>query len=216
VLLLFSGRPLALPRLFAGAAASLACWFPGTEAGPALADILTGAADPSAGLAVSWPRDVGQIPLAYGARPGGRPENPADKYTSKYLDLPNSPQFAFGHGLAYTRFALGEPVATATADGAAVTARLANRGPRAGTATVFLFLRPPVGPIARPNLSLRQFQRVTLGPGDSLPVRFRLGRGDLASLDAGLAPAVEPGTYRLFVGLSADPSALRATDLALG
>ena len=81
------------------AAALLACWFPGSEAGHAVADLLTGRAAPSAGLPVTWPRDVGQVPITYAARPGGRPEEPANKYSSKYLDLPNTPAFAFGHGL---------------------------------------------------------------------------------------------------------------------
>ena len=95
-----------MPEVFARAAAVVACWFPGSEAGHAVAALLTGADCPSAGLPVTWPRDVGQVPIAYSARSGGRPENPADHYTSKYLDLPNAPQFAFGHGLAYTRFSL--------------------------------------------------------------------------------------------------------------
>ena len=71
--------------------------------------LLTGATAPSARLPVTWPRDVGQVPIAYSVRSGGRPENPADKYTSKYLDLPNTPQFPFGHGLSYTDFALDRP-----------------------------------------------------------------------------------------------------------
>ena len=109
-ILLFSGRPLVLPPAADRADALLACWFPGSEAGNAVADLLTGAAAPSAGLPVTWPRDVGQIPITYADRPGGRPEAPANKYTSKYLDVPNAPAFAFGHGLAYTRFTLSDPV----------------------------------------------------------------------------------------------------------
>ena len=89
--LIFSGRPIAMPEVFARAAAVVACWFPGSEAGHAVAALLRGTDVPSAGLPVTWPRDVGQVPIAYSARPGGRPENPDDKYTSKYLDLPEHP-----------------------------------------------------------------------------------------------------------------------------
>ena len=116
VVLIFSGRPLAMPEVFEQAAASLACWFPGTGAGTAVARLLTGEDSPSAGLAVTWPRDAGQIPIAYSARPGGRPEAPGNKYTSKYLDLPNTPQFPFGHGLGYTDFTLTDPTVEAAPD----------------------------------------------------------------------------------------------------
>ena len=132
--LLFSGRPIAMPEVFAGAAAVVACWFPGSEAGHAVADLLTGATAPSAGLPVTWPRDVGQVPIAYSVRSGGRPENPADKYTSKYLDLPNSPQFPFGHGLRYTAFTLTDPVVTGTGP-VTVETTVTNTGPRPGATT---------------------------------------------------------------------------------
>ncbi|HET9068311.1 MAG TPA: glycoside hydrolase family 3 N-terminal domain-containing protein, partial [Amaricoccus sp.] len=209
VVLLFSGRPIAMPDVFARATAVLACWFPGSEAGHAVAALLTGAASPSAGLAVTWPRDVGQVPIAYSARPGGRPENPQDHYTSKYLDLPNAPQFPFGHGLAYTRFAVGEPAVTVSAT-IEVEATIANTAERPGSATLFLFLRDPVASVARPTLELRRFARVTdLAPGESRRVRFTLERADLAFLDAALRPVVEPGRFELHLGLSADPANLR-------
>jgi beta-glucosidase len=214
IVCLFSGRPLVMPEVFARAAAVLACWFPGSEAGHAVAALLTGAASPSAGLAVTWPRDVGQVPIAYSARPGGRPENPADHYTSKYLDLPNSPQFPFGHGLAYTRFAVGGPH-VAVGDGIDVEAAVSNTGRRAGAATLFLFVRDPVASVARPGLELKGFAKVDLAAGESRRVRFRLERDDLAFLDAGLAPVVEPGRFEVHVGLSADPAGLRSAGFDL-
>jgi beta-glucosidase len=214
IVLLFSGRPIAMPEVFARAAAVVACWFPGSEAGHAVADLLTGRADPSAGLAVTWPRDVGQVPIAYAARPGGRPENPADRYTSKYLDLPNSPQFAFGHGLAYTSFALADPVAT-VGERITVATALANTGARAGTATVFLFVRDPVASVARPLIELRRFEKVALAAGEAQSLRFALDRADLAFPDAAGRPVVEPGRFELHVGLSADLDALRSTSFTL-
>ena len=155
--LLFSGRPIAMPEVFDAAAAVLACWFPGSDAGDAIAALLTGAEAPSAGLPVTWPRDVGQVPIAYSARTGGRPENPHDHYTSKYLDLPNSPQFPFGHGLTYTRFRTGPPEAEVTPEGVAVSLDVANTGSRAGVARLLLFIHDPLASIARPTLELRDF-----------------------------------------------------------
>ena len=182
IVLLFSGRPLVMPEVFERAAAVLACWFPGSEAGHAVAALLTGAASPSAGLAVTWPRDVGQVPIAYSARSGGRPENPDDHYTSKYLDLPNSPQFPFGHGLGYTSFAVGEP-RVAVGEGVEVEASVTNTGPRAGATTLFLFIRDPVASVARPVLELRRFAKVALAAGESRRVRFsaRAGRSSPSS-----------------------------------
>ena len=181
--LLFSGRPLALPDIFERAAAVLACWFPGSEAGGAIAALLTGAAAPSAALAVTWPRDPGQIPIAYAARPGGRPENPADKYTSKYLDLPNSPQFPFGHGLTYTTLHARPTPLSRSPTGSQSRPSSANTGARAGAATAFLFIRDPVASVARPVLELKRFQKVALDAGReprrplrTRPRRLRLPR----------------------------------------
>jgi beta-glucosidase len=215
VVLLFSGRPIVMPEVFADAAAVVACWFPGSEAGHAVADLLTGRAAPSAGLPVTWPRDVGQVPIGYSVRPGGRPENPADKYTSKYLDVPNSPQFAFGHGLGYTRFTLADPVATA-GEPVVVEVVVGNAGARAWAATVFLFIRDPVASVARPGLELKRFRRVALEAGAETTVRFELVREDFGFPGADLAPTVEPGEIELHVGFSADPEALRGTRFTLG
>lgn len=214
VVLLFSGRSIVMPEVFARAAAVLACWFPGSEAGHAVAALLTGRESPSAGLAVTWPRDVGQVPIAYSVRSGGRPENPRDHYTSRYLDLPNAPEFPFGHGLSYTSFAVGEPRVEVGAR-IEVEAEVANTGGREGVATVFLFLRDPVASVARPVLELRGFRKVVLGAGERRAVRFALERADLAFLDAVLEPVVEPGRFELHVGLSADPAGLRRVDFVL-
>ena len=205
--LLFSGRPLALPEIFARAAAVVACWFPGSEAGHAIAALLTGADSPSAGLSVTWPRDVGQVPIAYSVRSGGRPENPADHYTSKYLDLPNAPQFPFGHGLAYTRFSLSAPEVT-LAPGLTVETTVSNAGARPGAATVFLFLRDPVATIARPVLELKRFQRVELAAGATEALRFQLDRDDLAYPGPDLEPVFEPGDFEIHLGFSAAPEGL--------
>ena len=105
---LSSGRPLALPWLFARADAVLATWFLGSEAGHAVADVLTGRFNPTGRLPVSWPRHVGQAPIFYGQRPTGRPTQVGVHYSSSYLDVPATPQFPFGHGLSYSHFALSD------------------------------------------------------------------------------------------------------------
>lgn len=107
IVALTSGRPLIDPWLFEKADAVLATWFLGSEAGAALAGILTGLVNPSGKLPVTWPYDVGQVPIFYGQRPTGRPAKPDEHDTSKYLDVPVEPQFPFGYGLSFTRFAYG-------------------------------------------------------------------------------------------------------------
>jgi beta-glucosidase len=214
-ILLFSGRPLVLPPAADRADALLACWFPGSEAGNAVADLLTGRAAPSAGLPLTWPRDVGQVPITYADRPGGRPEEAANKYSSKYQDIPNSPAFAFGHGLTYTRFTVADPV-VAPGRITRVAAAVANAGARAGTATLLLFIRDPVARIARPTLELRRFARVALAPGETATLAFELSLEDFAYLDADLRPTFEPGAFEVHVGLSADPADLRSARFTLG
>ena len=125
VVTLSSGRPLTLPWLFERADAVLATWFLGHEAGHAVADVLTGKFNPTGRLPVSWPRHVGQVPIFYNELPSGRPYAPGVHYSSTYLDQPPTPQFPFGHGLSYSRFALSdlrcEPTRVKADDGSEVS-----------------------------------------------------------------------------------------------
>lgn len=214
IVLLFCGRPLCAPAVFEKAAALVACWFPGSEAGHAVADLLTGRINPSARLAVSWPRHVGQVPVFYSERSGGRPANPSDTYTSHYLDLPNEPQYAFGQGLSYTHFDLAEPRASAT-ETATVRTVIRNDGERAGETPVFLFIRDPVASVARPRLELKRFQRVALKPGERRELTFHLERADFAFPGPDCAPLVEPGVIEIHVGLSAAAEDLSTTTIRL-
>ena len=188
--------------------------FPGSEAGNAIADVLTGNANPSGHLAVTWPRDVGQVPITYDARPTGRPENPADKYTSKYLDVPNSPQFPFGHGRSYSAFRTSDPKVT-VANSVTVEISVTNESERAGTTTLFLFVHDPVASVSRPLLELKRFLSLTLSPREGRRVSFTLERKDFAFLDANLQPVVEPGDFDVYVGFSADPTQLRSASFRL-
>jgi beta-glucosidase len=218
IVTLSHGRPLALPWLFERANAVLATWFLGSEAGNAIADVLTGAYNPSGKLAVTWPYDVGQIPIHFARRPTGRPAAPDVYFSARHLDLPYEPQFYFGRGLSYTRFEVSKLTATPSEFSAggevAVEAEVSNVGGATGEETVFLFLRDPVASVARPVLELKGFAKVTLAPGERKSVQFWLKPDDLSLLDRDLKPQIEPGQFELFVGPSADRTRLISTAIS--
>ncbi len=214
IVALTSGRPLIDPWLFESAAAVLATWFLGSEAGAALADILTGAANPSGKLPVSWPHDVGQIPIFYAERPTGRPARADEHDTSKYLDAPVEPHFPFGHGLSYSRFAYDDPKPSAETirqgQHMIVEARITNEGPAEGSETALLFIRDPVASLSRPLLELKGMAAVSLAPGMSDAVRFELSCEDLSFAGEDGEPRLEPGVIEIFVGPSAARHALKS------
>lgn len=215
VVLLSSGRPLTVPWLIERAQAVLALWFPGIETGNAVADLLLGRASPSGKLAMTWPRSVGQIPIFYSERPGGRPHSSSDMYTSGYLDMPVTPQFPFGHGLSYSRFEFGNLRTPSKnfkmSDTIAIEADVTNAGGMAGEETVLLFVRDMVALPAAPLMELRGVTRLRLAPGASGKVRFELPVAALAFPAADLGPKVQPGEFELMVGSSAAPTALLRT-----
>jgi beta-glucosidase len=219
VVVLFCGRPLIVPWLVEGAAALLVAWFPGREAGHAIADVLVGRVSPSGRMPITWPRALGQIPLFYGQRPGGRPENPADRYTSKYLDAPNSPLFPFGFGLTYGRFSYANlrvsPESLSASDVIEVSVDVTNDALRAAVETVFLFVRDRVASVSRPLLELKGVTKLTLDPGATATARFRLPATDLRFLGLELEPVLEPGEIEILVGPDADPSRLASVRLLL-
>ena len=141
----------------------------GHEAGHAVADVLTGKFNPTGRLPVSWPRHVGQVPIFYNERPSGRPYAPGVHYSSTYLDPPPTPQFPFGHGLSYSRFALSdlrcEPTRVKAGDTVEVSLAVHNESQVDGEATLFLFVRDPVASVARPLLELKGVQKVVLAAG---------------------------------------------------
>ena len=212
IAILFSGRPLVVPELAGRVDALMAAWAPGSEAGNALADILIGHAAPSGRTPVSWPRAVGQIPVYFGERPSGRPANPADHYTSKYLDEDNAPLFPFGHGLSYSDVAYSSlavtPAMAREGDSFAITVTLTNRGARAVTETVFLFVRDKVASVTRPLLELKDFQRKPLQPGESGTVQFTLPASMLRFFGADMRPVFEPGEIEILAGPSSDRARL--------
>jgi beta-glucosidase len=208
ILALASGRPLIDPWLFERADAALATWFPGSEAGAALAAILTGAVNPGGKLPVSWPYDAGQIPIFYAQRPTGRPANPDIRETSKYLDVSNAPLFPFGHGLSFTQFVYGPPRASTDTvrpgDSLSIEAEILNAGPVSGEETAFLFIRDPVASVTRPVLELKGFAKIGLAPGMRGTVRFELHSGDFSFPGDGGEACLEAGAIEILVGPSAD------------
>ncbi|HKO16332.1 MAG TPA: glycoside hydrolase family 3 N-terminal domain-containing protein [Gemmatimonadaceae bacterium] len=208
VVVLMNGRPLAIDWLHDHVPAIVESWFPGVEGGTAVADILFGDVNPSGKLPVTFPRSVGQVPIYYAHKNTGRPPAAAEKYTSKYIDLPWTPLYPFGFGLSYTTFSYGAPRLSGTVlrpgDSLDVAVDVANRGPRAGDEIVQLYVRDEVGSVTRPVEQLRGFRRVSLRPGEEATVHFTLGMDDLAFHDTAMARVAEPGAFRVRIGPSSD------------
>ncbi|MEA3198098.1 MAG: beta-glucosidase [Gammaproteobacteria bacterium] len=219
IVILFSGRALVVPWLVEKADAVLAAWFPGSEAGNAIGDVLTGRVSPSGRTPVTWARAAGQIPIFFGQRPGGRPADPKDHYTSKYLDVPNEPLFPFGHGLTYGRFVLSNlrvtPLDVEDIDTMQIRVDVRNEGARAAQETVFLFTHDKIASVARPLLELKGFAKINLRPGESGTVTLSLRAVELRFLGLDLEPVFEPGEVEILVGPCADRSQLLAATVRL-
>ena len=208
IVVLFSGRPLVVPWLAEKASAMLAAWFLGSEAGNAVGDVVLGHVSPSGRTPVSWARSMGQIPIFFGQRPSGRPADPNDRFTSKYLDGPNEPLFPFGHGLTYGRFKysnLRVPTDGVTENETLfVRVDVTNEGARAAQETVFLFTHDKLASVARPVLELKGFGKIRLEPGGTGTVTLVLSAAELRFLGADLEPVFEPGDVEILVGPCAD------------
>jgi beta-glucosidase len=218
VAVLFSGRPLMISWLAESAQAVVAAWFLGDMAGAAIADVLTGRFNPTGRLPTTWPHEAGQIPIFYAQRSTGRPPDPANPFTSKYLDAPVEPLFHFGHGLSYSKVFLSNLIVeTDVAPGAPVriSVDVANDGSFAVEETIFVFLHDRVARVALPLLTLKRWSKVLLEPGEAMSVDFTLAPEDFAFLDERLEPIVEPGDFDIFVGRSADRRNLLAAKIAL-
>lgn len=219
IVVLFSGRPLVVPWLAEKADALLAAWFPGSEAGNSIGDVVTGRVSPGGRTPVTWPMAEGQVPIFFGERPSGRPANPKDHYTSKYLDVPNEPLFHFGFGLTYGRFTLSNLQVTQGEieehDDIKVSVDVRNEGPRAAQETVFLFTHDKLASVARPLLELKGFGKIDLRPGETGTVHLTLNAWDLRFLGMDLEPVYEPGEVEILVGPCADRTQLLAAGIQL-
>jgi beta-glucosidase len=219
IVILFSGRPLVVPWLVDRANAVLAAWFLGSEAGNALADVITGRHSPSGRTPVTWPRAAGQVPIFFSERPSGRPFDSNDRFTSKYLDVANEPLFPFGFGLTYGRFELSNLRLSSSAiginDAVTVQVDVINRGAREAQETLFLFTHDKVASVSRPKLELKGFGKIDLPPGRSGTVTFALRAAELRFLGMELEPVFEPGEVDILVGPSADRTQLLVASIQL-
>ena len=181
VLVLVNGRPLDISWAAEHVPAILEAWYPGSQGGNGIADILFGDANPSAHLPVSWPRSTGQLPIYYNHNLTQLPETSSD-FKSRYWDILSTPLYPFGYGLSYTTFAFDNLKVTATARAGSaieVSAEVTNTGSRAGDAVVQLYIHQRAGSASRPVRQLKGFERIALEPGAKQTVRFTLGKDEL-------------------------------------
>lgn len=204
VLVVFAGRPLTLDWEDAHVNAILNVWAPGTEAGHAISDVLYGDYNPSGKLTMTFPRNVGQIPLYYNHKRTGRPFNAQNKFTSKYLDAPNEPLYPFGYGLSYTNFVYGDlQLSKKNLKGnetLKATITVKNAGNYAGEETVQLYISDPVASITRSVKDLKGFQKIFLQPGEQKAVSFTITTEQLKFYNSALKYDWEPGEFIIEAG----------------
>nr|WP_246717616.1 glycoside hydrolase family 3 N-terminal domain-containing protein [Microvirga flocculans] len=203
-LVLMGGRPQVLGPVAERIPAILMAWYPGTEAGPAVADVLFGDVSPSGKLPLTWPRSTGQLPLYYNRLPTGRPTLPNNRFTLQYIDEAITPLYPFGWGLSYTNFAYsGAALAKAQlSEGEAleVSVNVTNTGARDGQEVVQLYIRDPVASRSRPLRQLKAFEKIALKAGETKRVTLRVPVESLGfHLDDGTL-LVEAGAIQVFVG----------------
>ncbi|MDQ2719611.1 MAG: beta-glucosidase BglX [Bacteroidota bacterium] len=208
VLVLMNGRPLTLSWEDENMDGILEAWFGGTMAGPAIADVLFGDASPSGKITMTFPRSVGQIPIYYNHKNTGRPFDPNQKYTSKYLDVSNTPLYPFGYGLSYTTFNYSDislSNTTLKANGKiTASVSITNTGKRSGKETVQLYIRDMVGSITHPVKELKDFQQIILQSGETKKVSFNISIKDLKFYNSDLKYVYEPGDFKVFIGTNSE------------
>jgi beta-glucosidase len=207
VLVLFAGRPLTLGWEKENIPAILNVWFGGTQAGNAVADVVFGAVNPSGKLTVTFPQNVGQIPIYYNHKNTGRPLAEGkwfQKYRSNYLDVSNEPLYPFGYGLSYTTFAYGDLQLSANNLKGNQTLKasimLTNTGKYAGAEVVQLYIRDMVGSITRPVKELKGFQKIFVKAGESKTISFNITPNDLKFYNGDLKYDWEPGEFEIMIG----------------
>jgi beta-glucosidase len=217
VLVLFTGRPLVIFDENENFSAILNVWFPGSEAGLAIADVLFGDTNPSGKLTATWPRNVGQIPIYYSHKKTGRPlgeKKVADcefeKFLSSYLDICNTPLYPFGYGLSYTKFDYSNLEISnnklSKGEKIQVSVKITNSGNFDGKEIVQLYIRDVVGSVTRPVKELKGFQKIAILKGTTETVTFELSEEDLKFYNSDLNYVSEPGQFEVFVGPNSDTS----------
>ncbi|MFT4017460.1 MAG: glycoside hydrolase family 3 C-terminal domain-containing protein, partial [Agriterribacter sp.] len=207
VLVLFAGRPMTLVWEQQNVPAILNVWFPGSEAGTAIADVLFGDVNPSGKLSATFPQNVGQIPLYYNHKNTGRPLPDGQwfqKFRSNYLDVSNDALYPFGFGLSYTTFSYSDITLSSNTfkpnEKITATVTVTNSGNITGKEVVQLYIRDMVGSITRPVKELKGFQKIELKAGESKIVSFTISAEDLKFYNSDLKFVAEPGDFKLFIG----------------
>ena len=213
VLVLYNGRPLNLTYENNTVDAIVEAWFPGTSGGHAITDVLYGAYNPSGKLTVTFPRNVGQVPIFYNMKNTGRPKDidgAHDRYVSKYIDVDNSPLFPFGYGLSYTNFSYGDVMISSKEitknKPITIKVKVTNSGDRKGEEVVQLYVKDRFGSITRPVKELKKFEKISLEKGQSKVVEFKVTTEDLKFYNSKLDYVNEAGDYDFFVSGSSDSS----------
>ncbi len=202
---LLNGRPLVLEEESKDADAILEAWYPGTMGAEAVTDVIFGLYNPSGKLTMTFPRNVGQVPIFYYEKNTGRPIYlPSEKYKSRYLDSPNDPLYPFGYGLSYTQFKYSDLTLSSSEmkKGSTLEAQVTvtNTGKWAGEETVQLYIRDMVGSVTRPVKLLKGFEKVTLAPGESRTIKFVIDEDMLAFWRHDMTFGTEDGDFRVMVG----------------
>ncbi len=207
VLVLFTGRPLAIKWESENVPAILNVWFAGSEAGYAITDAVFGDVNPSGKLTTTWPQNVGQVPLFYNYKNTGRPLGEGkwfEKFKTNYLDVSNDPVYPFGYGLSYTQFSYGELRLSKTSlkgnEAMKASVTVTNTGQFAGKEVVQLYIRDVVGSVTRPVKELKGFQKVELKPGESKVVTFTITPEHLKFYNYDLKYDWEPGEFQIMIG----------------
>jgi beta-glucosidase len=208
VVLINAGRPLIFNWTADNVPAIVYTWWLGTEAGNAIANVLFGDYNPSGKLPMTFPREVGQVPIYYNHFSTGRPAKDEDSknYVSAYIDLKNSPKFPFGYGLSYTKFNYSDLKLSSSkiksSETIKVSFQLSNVGKYAGEEVVQLYLKDKFGSVVRPVLELRDFQKVKLNAGESKTIEFTIDKEKLSFYNNKLEWTAEPGDFEVIIGAS--------------
>ncbi|MEN2399614.1 glycoside hydrolase family 3 N-terminal domain-containing protein [Flavobacterium sp. MC2016-06] len=216
VVLVNAGRPLIFNWTADNVPAIVYTWWLGTEAGTAIADVLFGDYNPSGKLPMTFPREVGQVPIYYNHFSTGRPAKDENQtnYVSAYIDLKNSPKFPFGYGLSYTKFNYADLKLSSTKmtsnETIKVSFQLSNVGKVAGEEVVQLYLKDKFGSVVRPVLELRDFQKVKLNAGESKTIEFTIDKEKLSFYNNKLEWTAEPGDFEVMIGASSADIKLRS------
>ncbi len=204
VVVLVGGRPLVIGGILHQATAVIEAWHLGVEAGNAIADVLFGTYNPGGKLPVTFPRSVGQVPIYYNYKSTGRPFNDSVHYTSRYFDLPSTPQLPFGFGLSYTTFSYGTPrlsVQKITAnENVVVSVDVENTGTRKGEEVVQLYLRDDFATVTRPVKELKAFAKLEFMPKEKKTAEFTITPEMMSMYDLSMKKVIEPGTFTVYVG----------------